>query len=174
MDLFFVCETQAQRTRFLFSHVTQNSNTGRSFTLPHTSQQITHTPQRSSTLTQTSHRATPSLKPTPVLTLTQTLRAHHSESQTHTIITTDHSHSNPHQSSQSLTLQTQIHPNLKHQSSVSHSSNLAPTDLVTLQTLTLTQTSRRAIAQPHHSSNLAPLLNLNLKVGTPSQSACFD
>ena len=71
--------------------------------------------------------------------------------------------SNPHRSSQSLTLQTQIHSNPKS----------GPQSL--------TQTLRHATAQPHrssnshsHSSNLAPLLNLNLKVGTPSQYACFD
>ena len=78
--------------------------------------------------------------------------------------------SNPHRSSQSLTLQTQIHSN----------PNTGPQSL-TLQTLTLTQTLRHATAQPHrssnshsHSLNLTPLLNLNLKVGTLSQYACFD
>ena len=111
---------------------------------PHNTHTQTQTPVLTLTLTQTSHCATPSLKPTPVLT-------------------TDLSHSNPHRSSVS-------HSSNSH----SHSLNLALTDLVTLQALTLTQTSRRATIQPHHSSNLAPLLNLNMKVGTPSQFACFD
>ena len=162
----------------MFSHITQNSNTSKSIIYTPTHLTIDHSllnPHRSSqsltlqtqtlvlilTLTQTSRCATPSLKPTLVLT-------------------TNHSHSNAHRSSVCHS----SNPNTlkpKHWSSVSHSSNphshssnLAPTDLVILQTLTLTQTLRCATEQPPHSSNLAPLLNLNLKVGTPSQSACFD
>ena len=86
---------------------------------------------------------------------------------------------------------TQTHSNSNTMSlltvSYSHSSNLVPLlnlitlQTFTLQTLTLLQTSRHATAQLHHSSNshsqssnLMPLLNLNLKVGAPSQSACFD
>ena len=129
-DSFFVHETQAQRTRFLFNHVTQNSNMGISFTLPHTSQQITYTPLvliESTLQTHTGPQLSLSLKPraAPLRVSNphwssqhshsnpntsphshSNLVPHHSESQTHTVLTTYHSHSNPHRSSQSLTLQT--------------------------------------------------------------------
>ena len=93
-------------------------------------------------------------------------------------ITQTHSNSNT-PSPHSLSLSYSSNP-------YSHSSNLVPLlnlitlQTLTLQTLTLLQTSHHTTAQPHHSSNshsqssnLMPLLNLNLKVGTPSQSACF-
>ena len=75
---------------------------------PHQSLQHSHSPTSVLTI---SHSLNPNtVKPTPILTftltLTQTLRR--ATLSLKSILTTDHSHSNPHWSSQSLTLQTQI------------------------------------------------------------------
>ena len=167
--------TQIIHTHFTLRH-TSHSHSSNPFTI-HTQNSNTSDTPRTAPLRQT-HTGPHNLSLfKPKYSQTHTGRHSHSHFHSHSNLAPRHSESQTYPHNISLTLKptsvlTVSHssnPNTvkpKHRSSVSHSSNLAPTDLVTLQTLTLTLP--RATTQPHHSSKLAPLLNLNLKVGTPS------
>ena len=193
--VFFSATSPKIQTR---THLTQITLTH--FTLPHTSHSLSlfkRTPVL--TLTRRKPHATPlqvsnphrssqhSHPPTLVLTVSHSSNPNilktHTSPHSHSNVVPHHyesqTHTRPHNKSLTLkptpVLTVSHFSNLntvkpKHQSLVSHSSNLAPTDLITLQTLSL---------KPHFVPllNLITLqigLNLNLKVGTLSQSTCFD